>query len=193
MGINHKTIRRLWLLGALCLFDVSIVGAQAQDSKKPLQKQALAPTGSIELTINRGIALAHVVVDGKPRLFIVDSGSETTIINSDRIDLPTKRILHSGISTLSASAIPVVWKVVNLHSLKLGQLEIRDLEVMSRSMAVIEDELKTEVDGILGVDLLKAWDSLQLDYRGKVLTLGSCNPCGSDPDRVRPALPAARN
>jgi hypothetical protein len=64
---------------------------------------------------------------------------------------------------------------------------------MSRSMAVIEDELKTEVDGILGVDLLKAWDSLQLDYRGKVLTLGSCNPCGSDPDRVRPALPAARN
>ena len=145
MGINHKTRRRLWLLGALCLCKVSTVGAQAQDPKKPQQKQALAPTGSIELTINRGIALAHVVVNGKPRLFIVDSGSETTIINSDRIDLPTKRILQSGISTLSESNLPVVWKVVNLHSLKLGQLEIRDLEVMSRSLTPIEDELKTRL------------------------------------------------
>ena len=63
-------------------------------------------------------------------------------------------------------------------SLKLGKMEIRNLDVLSRSLVAIEDELKTEVDGILGADLLKAWDSVQLDYRGKVLILGSCNPCG---------------
>jgi len=193
VGINHKTIRRLGLLGALCLCDVSTVGVQAQDSKKPQPKQALASTGSIELTINRGLALAHVVVDGKPMIFIVDSGSENTIINSDRIALPTKRTLQSQILTVTGSAVPVVMKVVNLYSLKLGKMEIRNLEVVSRSLAVIEGDLKTEVDGILGVDLLEAWDSVQLDYRGKVLTLGSCNPCDSDTERGRPAPAAARN
>jgi hypothetical protein len=169
---------------------VSTAPAQAQDSKKPQQKQALVSTGSIELTINRGIALAHVVVDGKTRLFMVDSGSEATIINSDRIDLPTKRVLRSELSTMSGSGLPVVWKVVNLHSLKLGQLEIRDREALSRSLAAVEKELTTEVDGILGADLLRAWDSVQLDYRGKVLTLGSCSPCGSDTDRGGAAHPA---
>jgi hypothetical protein len=130
------------------------------------------------------------VVDGKPRLFMVDSGSEATIINSDRIDLPTKRVVQSELSTVSKSGLPVVWRVVNLHSFKLGQVEIRDLEALSRSLASVEEELKTEVDGILGADLLKAWDSVQLNYPGKVLTLGSCNPCGSDTDRGGTAHPA---
>lgn len=179
LAIHHKSTGSLWLLGSIiCLCHVST--ASAQEHNKPQQKPALAPTGTIELTVTRGMALAHISINGKPMLFMVDSGSETTFINLDRMALPIKRDFSSGIVTITGRDVSRVWKVVNISSMKLGQVEIRNLEAVSRSLASVENDMKMEVDGILGSDLLNAWDSVQLDYRAKVMSLGGCKTRGPD-------------
>jgi hypothetical protein len=87
--------------------------------------------------------------------FIVDSAG-TSVVNSDHVTLRVVRQLRTAPVTLSQDSPLESWDVVEIESLRLGAEEIRDLKMLSRSLPQLEKQLGSEVDGILGADLLHA-------------------------------------
>lgn len=139
----------------------------------------------VPLTMRNGIALAKLTINHKTATFIVDSAG-TTMVNSDRVQLPVVRELHA--STVTVSAVDAMdWKVVNISELGLGSGQIRDLNVLSRSLPQLETKMNMEIDGILGSDMLMWWDLVVLDYSHKTLLLqGSrCTDNGKDSENLR--------
>jgi hypothetical protein len=129
---------------------------------------------SVAVIIRDGIALARVYVNQKPADFIVDTAGQT-MINSDRLALPVVRRIRTGPVGVSGEARLEWWNVVKVESLAVGGVELRDSKILSQSLRALEKQLGLEVDGILGQDTLRVWDSASLNYKRRVLILR--RPC----------------
>jgi hypothetical protein len=127
-------------------------------------------TGTVPLEFREGLALAKLSVNHQPMTFIIDSAG-MTMINSDRVTLPVVAQIHTGIVTASTTEPLQTWNIVNVKSLAIGSAEVRDSHVLSRSMRSLETKLGKELDGILGIDVLRLWDSVSLSYKRKALVL----------------------
>lgn len=147
--------------------------AQAQSPSefivRPSDKNSCG-TGNVPLEFHEGLALAKVSINRHPMTFLIDSAG-MTMINSDRVSLPLVQQIHTGFVTASSSEPLQLWNVVRIQSLKIGSAEIRDSNVLSRSLRSLESQLGRELDGIIGMDVLRLWDSVSLNYKAKVLAL----------------------
>jgi Aspartyl protease len=124
----------------------------------------------IPLTLRDGLALATISINQKPMTFVVDSGG-TTMINSEWVSLPLVRQIWTGAVTVSAAERLELWDVVHVKSLRLGTAELHDSEILSRNLQFLEKQLGRPLNGILGNDVLRLWDSVSIDYKRKVLVL----------------------
>jgi Aspartyl protease len=128
------------------------------------------------LVIKDGLAVATIYVNEKPANFIVDTAS-TTMINSDHLVLPVLQRIRTGAVTFSAAERVQLWDVVYIKSLRIAGVELRGAKILSRSLRILERQLGLEVDGILGQDMLRLWDSASLDYKRHALALRrACSP-----------------
>jgi len=141
----------------------------------------------VPLTVKAGISLARLEVNGKPMTFIVDSAG-TSLINSDHTALRVVRQLRTAPVTLSQNTSLESWDVVQIESLRIGTEELRDLKMLSRSLPQLEKQLGSEVDGILGADLLTHWDAVALDYKHRSMRLGRTS-CGTPHEEPLPPPP----
>jgi Aspartyl protease len=167
---NMQTI----LVAALCCiaWPGKSVAQGSTDRASLFARSDVCAPGTVPLKMHDGIALATVRVNGRPLVFIVDSAG-TTMINADHVALPIVGEIQTSPVTVSSAEPMNSWKVVKIQTLGLGKKELRDMNVLSRSLPQLEAQLKTEVDGILGADVLGGWDSVALDYRKKTMTLES--------------------
>jgi hypothetical protein len=180
------------IAAALCCLALAGKGfAQAAGSDRAslFARSDVCAPGPVPLKMREGIALATVRVNGKPMVFIVDSAG-TTMINADRLTLPVVGELRTSPVTISSAEPVNAWKVVKIQTLGLGKKELRDLNVLTRSMPQLEAQLKTEVDGILGADVLGGWDSVARDYKKKTMTLET-SKCGLREADPTPAFTGA--
>jgi hypothetical protein len=154
-------------------FLASAAAAQAPSPSefivRPSDKNSCG-TGNVPLEFHEGLPLAKVSVNQHIMTFLIDSAG-MTMINSDRVILPMVQQIHTGIITASSAEPLQLWNVVRIQSLKIGSAEIRDSNVLSRSLRSLESQLGRELDGIIGMDVLRLWDSVSLNYKAKVLAL----------------------
>ena len=162
--------------------------AQTRDRDTTAPTDHLCQEEKIPLKLKAGISLARLEVNGKPMTFIVDSAG-TSVINSDHVTLRVVRQLRTAPVTLSQNAPLDSWDVVQIESLRLGAEEIRDLKILSRSLPQLEKQLGSEVDGILGADLLTRWDAVALDYRHGAMRLGRTSCAVQPQDSFLPPPP----
>lgn len=131
--------------------------------------------------------MAQILVNGKPMTFIVDSAG-MSMINADRVTLRVVKQLRTGPVTVSAAEALESWNVVEVASLRLGNEELRDVRILSRGLPQLEKQLGSEVDGILGADLLTRWDAVSLNYKHGSMMLGRAN-CGDTHEEAVQPLP----
>jgi hypothetical protein len=170
------------MLALCCLaWPAKSLSQSGSDRAALFARSEVCAPGTVPLKVQEGIALATVQVNGKAMVFIVDSAG-TTMINADRLALLVVGEIQTSPVTVSSAEPINSWKVVKIQTLGLGKKELRDLNVLSRSLPQLEAQLKTEVDGILGADVLGAWDSVALDYSKKTMTLmtSQCGPKKAD-------------
>jgi len=148
---------------------VAVAQSPSEFIVRPADKNSCG-TGNVPLEFREGLALAKVSVNQHAMTFLVDSAG-VTMINSDRVILPLVQQIHTGIVTASSTEPLQLWNVVHIQSLKIGSAEIRDSNVLSRSLRSLESQLGRELDGIIGMDVLRLWDSVSLNYKAKVLAL----------------------
>jgi hypothetical protein len=182
--VRVRNVRPILMIALCCLAWPGRNFSQGSNDRAALfaRSDVCAP-GTVPLKLRDGIALAKVQVNGKDMVFIVDSAG-TTMINADRLALPVVGEIQTSPVTVSISEPMISWKVVKIQALGLGKKELRDLNVLSRSLPQLEAQLKTEVDGILGADVLGGWDSVALDYSKKTMTLETSQCTARKPDKV---------
>jgi hypothetical protein len=118
-----------------------------------------------------GVILVSIVVNGKPAVLILDTGSSTTIlspevsgldpINLGRADPPRKGTGFVGDGR---------WGEVTLVT---GARIWKDHRVLIVDMKSISDAMHRKIDGILGEDILDEFKCIEIDFEHKHLVLAS--------------------
>jgi predicted aspartyl protease len=111
-----------------------------------------------------GTILIRARVNGHPATLVVDTGSSNTILSSEllqvralaleRADAPAKGSGYVGTAGWAKATV----EIGALRCPNRKVLVMNDFEEISRS-------LKQRIDGILGEDVLKEFDSVSIDFK----------------------------
>jgi clan AA aspartic protease (TIGR02281 family) len=121
---------------------------------------------SVKLLETDPLLVVEVHLDGKgPFRFAVDTGASITVISSStarevRLRLPEAGTERAVSATGSAKAT-----LLKLHSLRIGKMEIEDLQVAVMDLANLRRSAKLDLAGVIGRNLLARY-RVTIDYRG---------------------------
>jgi hypothetical protein len=115
-----------------------------------------------------GLIFADVMVGTTPMSFIVDSGAESTVLNSSR--LHELGLDAAGRFAAGAGGGDVVVAYVPHVTYAIGNAEVRDQIVSAIPLDPLEAPLGRKLDGIIGYDFLSRF-VVEIDYAHKRLRL----------------------
>ena len=119
----------------------------------------ITPTGHITTSI---------LVNGKPCLFMIDTGAGATVIDRTKQDRFGLKLTHSsdyaaGIGSVSALAGTEAMMTINGQQIKVDSLYLMDISFVN---AELKKNQGRKVDGLLGSDFLKKHHAI-IDYGKK--------------------------
>ena len=119
----------------------------------------ITPTGHITTSI---------LVNGKPCLFMIDTGAGATVIDRTKQDRFGLKLTHSsdyaaGIGSVSALAGTEAMMTINGQQIKVDSLYLMDISFVN---AELKKNQGRKVDGLLGADFLKKHHAI-IDYGRK--------------------------
>jgi len=114
------------------------------------------------------LILVDVLLNGKKRKFIVDSGAPSVILNSNYIEKDTTKTTLTSTTKGVGGSISGLG-VEKIKSLDFGGLQLIKEEVITVDLAHLEEELDTPFYGLIGFELLKNHDII-FDYKAQKLT-----------------------
>jgi hypothetical protein len=111
--------------------------------------------------------LVEVKIDGSPVKLLVDTGSNTTIVNARsfcRTELNVSRPVNRG-PGIVGRALRLRVELELAHEVKFSQpISVMNLEELSKSFQI-------PFDGLLGQDILNHFRSVRIDYKKHVIEL----------------------
>lgn len=125
----------------------------------------------IEIPIKRArnLILVDVILNGKPKTFLLDSGSPITILN-------TRYLPSAGDETRSMSSSRGVnssitgMDIQRVEKLNFAGIELINSDVITLDISHLEEDLGAEIHGLIGYDFLKDYD-VMFDYKSEKVTL----------------------
>ncbi len=139
-------------------------GARRADGTCPL-----IPVAEMPLDVRGNMLFVRAKIDGEPVTLLVDTGAEGTVLTEaavDRLHLP--RDLQHASSTLGIGSWIETWDAKLPKGLVLGNTHF-PVDSVSVGRFVIEQEDGVSVDGLLGADILLAFD-VDLDLPARRIT-----------------------
>ena len=114
-------------------------------------------------------------MNGKEARLLIDTGASRSVFDKNRInrfsenELITAEALSSGLGTNTMES-----HTINLESLKLGSLELKDFEAVLLDLSHVNESYASMeldlIDGVIGSDLLMQHQA-SIDFKKKVLKL----------------------
>jgi hypothetical protein len=162
-------LQRRVLLGAVSALIAVLAGppAPAQPVRAGDEKSCRAEA---PLKLRHGMPFVTLLVDNRPRNFILDTGG-FTVVNRDRVALPQAGLKEVRTTVTLAGSEDGHWQQVKIKSLTIGSVTMTGVQVVSTSLQNIEAAVGREVDGILGNDFLTLWKVVDIDYQHGKLVL----------------------
>ena len=143
------------------------VSAGTQEPSATPRKATIVP---VEVNSRFSLILLKVEVNGEPATFVLDTGSSRTILSTrlartDRLPSAPKVTPSRGSGYVgSAFAIKA--------TLKIGDTFWRDHDFLAMDdLPEISQSLGQRIDGILGQDLLRDFQTVEIDFRHRRLAL----------------------
>jgi predicted aspartyl protease len=120
----------------------------------PAQRRPAFPHGSTEVSLSfdspEGLIVCPVLINGHPARFILDTGSTTSLIDSDaakRLNLPTGGVAHvQGAGLLTGT-------VARIDTLSIGGIVFDPFFVQAVPLQLPGHIAHSGIDGVLGYDL----------------------------------------
>lgn len=123
----------------------------------------------IPFTMAGNLIAVKVRLNGEFKTFVLDSGSPKVILNSKYIieaDTTRKTISSSQGVSGNISGMDII-KIEELH---FSGIQLNNQEVLTLDLSHLEEELETELHGLIGYELIKDYDII-FDYKNLKLTL----------------------
>jgi len=168
---------KLWLffLGALLFFTTNLPAQSRSEKEKQKLTECRVQKTTVPLTLRQNVGLITVYVNQHAKTFLVDPAGRT-IINSARLKLPQVKQVRSGVIGV-AGVVPLDWDIVSIDQFSLGPMKFRHMQVLSRELEPLEQQVGQPLDGILGMDVLKMWSSVSMDFEQNIFVLEDRTSC----------------
>jgi predicted aspartyl protease len=116
-----------------------------------------------------GLMLIKAEVNGKPSVMVVDTASNETIV-SPRLVVLSQLDSKNTVAMAKGSGYPSTG-VVATAFLRVGPFSSKNCEVLVVDLSDLSNSLGQEVDGILGMSVLKTFEVVSVDLKHHKLTL----------------------
>jgi hypothetical protein len=118
-----------------------------------------------------GVILVSLLVNGKPAILILDTGSSTTILSPEASGLDPINLRRAGPPKNGTGFVgDGYWGEATLVT---GERIWKDRRILVEDMKGITDTMHRKIDGILGEDILGEFKYIEIDFEHKRLVLGS--------------------
>lgn len=149
-------------------FSLFTMKVKTMDSKTNIER-GKEKVIEVPFTMAGKLIAVQVLLNGQKRPFILDTGSPRVILNSKYFspkDTKSKKIasmngVGGNISDIDITKI----EQLDFHSLQINQQDLLTID-----LSHLEEELDTEIYGLIGFELLKDYDVLY-DYEGQTISL----------------------
>ncbi len=123
----------------------------------------------IPFTMARNLIAVNVLLNGKNRTFILDSGAPNVILNSKYISKnDTNQMTISASQGVNGSVSGM--GIEKVEQLDFSGIQLNDQEVITLNLSHLEESLETKFYGLIGYELIKDYDVI-FDYENLKLTL----------------------
>jgi predicted aspartyl protease len=116
-----------------------------------------------------GLMLIKVEVNGKPAVMVLDTGSNETIV-SPRLVIVKQLSSKNAVAMAKGSGYSGTG-VIATALLSIGPLNPKNCQVLVVDLSDLSKTLGQEVDGILGMSVLKEFEIVSVDLRHHKLVL----------------------
>lgn len=115
------------------------------------------------------LILVDVVLNGKNKKFVLDSGSPRVILNAKY--LPKTNANQRTMTTSNGVNGSINgMDIGHVENLDFAGIKMENQEVITLDISHLEENLNTEIHGLIGYDLIQSYDVL-FDYENKKITL----------------------
>ena len=157
-----------------CLAVAFMVGPGCAMRGPSLKDAVTGPNASTTALYRNPIAQDKIFVeavlsDGKPRLFLVDTGAAISVV-SRRVAIELNLAIQARPGHLSGIGGSTTWVGSVLPSIQIGRFRISDTAVAVGVTGVPTHVGMVPLDGIIGSDILKHF-RVEVDYPAQTLTL----------------------
>lgn len=129
-----------------------------------------ASHSGIPFEVNRdfGSILIQAQVNGQPATLVVDTGSSHTILSSELLQVRPLALEHADAPAKGSGYVGTAgW---GKATVEVGTLRWPDRKVLVMDdFQQLSNSMKQKVDGILGEDVLKEFDSVVIDFKHRRL------------------------
>ena len=116
-----------------------------------------------------GLMLIKVEVNGKPAVMVLDTGSNETIV-SPRLVIVKQLSSKEAVAMAKGSGYSGTG-VIATAFLSIGPVNPRNCQILVVDLSALSKTLGQEVDGILGMSVLKEFEIVSVDLRHHKLVL----------------------
>ncbi|HOP13128.1 retropepsin-like aspartic protease [Lentimicrobium sp.] len=130
--------------------------------------------------------LARVIINGKPALFMVDTGSAKTVLDTDHLQkfVSQTELKRNPRKNLAPGATSVYSYIANIDTLEIGSVVIKDYKATAVDLSALNRSFRgmgnPQIDGLLGCDLLRHCKAT-LKFEERVLELGALEEPTEEP------------
>jgi predicted aspartyl protease len=117
-----------------------------------------------------GLMLIKVEVNGKPAVMVLDTGSNETIV-TPRLVIVKQLSSKEAVAIAKGSGGYSGTGVVATAFLSIGPLNPKNCQILVVDLSALSKTLGQEVDGILGMSVLKEFEIVSVDLRHHKLVL----------------------
>ena len=132
----------------------------------------LASAETIELPFKQdrrlGVLRVEVKVNGKAAVLLVDTGASRSILGADRVGMPGQLLPASVVRPAPGVRISGLSGMANIT---LGRRTWRDWTVVVVDLSGFRAVYGDDIGGIIGQDFLGEFESVEIDYRNKIIRL----------------------
>jgi len=152
------------LLTELELFSMEVKTMNSQTEVQQPESKVI----EIPFSMAGKLISVPVKLDGQEKNFLLDSGSPKTILNSNHLENQSEHKTISASKGIGGNISGM--NIQNVEHLEFSGITLQNQDVLTMNLKHLEEELETEIYGLIGYDLIKDYDIL-FDYDARKITL----------------------
>ena len=135
----------------------------------PLALAQQRRTFTVPFDLHNGLILLKGELNGKPATFLLDTGSVKTMVSLDALGYGSIHARPVKPSKMGAGADGQYLK--GRSDIGLGECTIVAQEIFAVDLSEVSKTLGTRIDGLLGVDVLRGFRQVRIDFKARTLEL----------------------